>query len=70
VFWENGTDRFITGLKPEMGLGYADFIMKPTTAYTVQLVNGEPVRDLTVNQCTNASGDQYMGGWLLVFEQP
>jgi len=70
VFWEGGNDRFITGLKPEMGLGYADFIMKQGVVYTVQLVNGEPVRDLTVNQCTNSSGDQYSGGWLLVFEQP
>jgi hypothetical protein len=70
VFWEGGSDRFITGLKPEMGLGYADFVMKQALVYTVQLVNGEPVRDLAVNQCTNAAGDQYWGGWLLVFEQP
>lgn len=70
VFWDGGKDRFITGLKPEMGSGYADFIMKQSVVYTVQLVNGEPVRDLTANQCTNASGDEYWGGWLLVFEQP
>lgn len=70
VFWEGGNDRFITGLKPEMGLGYADFIMKKDLTYTVQLVNGEPVRDLTVNQCTNTAGNTYLGGWLLVFEQP
>jgi hypothetical protein len=70
VFWESGSDRFITGLKPEMGSGYADFIMVQAMVYTVQLVNGEPVRELAVNQCTNAKGDQYWGGWLLVFEQP
>jgi hypothetical protein len=70
VFWEGSSDRFITGFKPEMGLGYADFIMDEDLVYTVQLVNGEPVRGLTVNQCTNASGNQYWGGWLLVFEQP
>jgi hypothetical protein len=70
VFWEGGSDRFITGLKPEMGLGYADFIMVQAMVYTVQLVNGEPVRELAANQCTNSKGDQYWGGWLLVFEQP
>lgn len=70
VFWEGSSDRFITGLKPEMGLGYADFVMQQALVYTVQLVNGEPVRDLAVNQCTNAEGNQYWGGWLLVFEQP
>lgn len=70
VFWDGGSDRFITGLKPEMGLGYADFVMKQDLVYTIQLVNGEPVRDLSVNQCTNAAGSQYLGGWLLVFEQP
>jgi hypothetical protein len=70
VFWDGGSDRFITGLKPEMGQGYADFIMKQNVVYTIQLVNGEPVRDLSVQECTNASGSQYPGGWLLVFEQP
>lgn len=70
VFWEGGSDQFFTGFKPEMGMGYADYVMKQTLIYTIQLVNGEPVRDLAVNQCTNASGDQYWGGWLLVFEQP
>jgi hypothetical protein len=70
VFWEGGSDRFITGLKPEMGSGYADFVMKQGVVYTIQLVNGEPVRDLAVKQCTNAAGNQYWGGWLLVFEQP
>jgi len=70
VFWEGDSDRFITGLKPEMGLGYADFNMKQDLVYTVQLVNGEPVRDLAVNQCTNSTGNEYLGGWLLVFEQP
>jgi hypothetical protein len=44
--------------------------MKQDVLYTVQLVNGEPVRDLAVNQCTNAAGNEYWGGWLLVFEQP
>jgi hypothetical protein len=70
VFWDGGNDRFITGLKPEMGIGYADFIMNTELTYTVQLVNGEPVRNLIVNQCTNSSGDTYWGGWLLVFGQP
>jgi hypothetical protein len=70
VLWDGGSDRFITGLKPEMGQGYADFIMVSGVVYTIQLVNGETVRDLAVNQCTNASGSQYPGGWLLVFEQP
>jgi len=35
VTWENGADRFVSGLKPERGNGYADFDMQPGLAYAV-----------------------------------
>ena len=38
VSWEGGEERFYTGLKPELGLGYADFTMQPDIAYTLRLV--------------------------------
>ncbi len=37
VNWENGADRFVTGLKPELGAGYGDFDMKPGPVYNVSV---------------------------------
>jgi hypothetical protein len=36
ITWEDGgTDRFVTGLKPELDAGYGDFDMQPDLAYNV-----------------------------------
>ncbi len=40
VTWEGGENHFFTGLKPEMGLGYADFRMAADTVYTLRLAEG------------------------------
>ena len=37
VSWDMGQDRFLTGLRPEQGAGYADFEMLPQTEYEVTL---------------------------------
>lgn len=37
VSWNTGQDRFFTGLRPELGKGYADFEMIPQVAYDVAL---------------------------------
>lgn len=71
VTWAGGEDRFVTGLKPEKGPGYADFAPTPGTLYTLRLgENGEPVTDLAGLMCTPASGAPYWGAWLLKFVQP
>lgn len=71
VTWEAGQQRFYTGLKPELGLGYADFIMVPGVKYTVQI----PPRTLAITgletpECNLDDGTVYTGGLLLVFQQP
>jgi hypothetical protein len=35
ITWEGGSDRFVTGLKPEIDLGYGDFDMQPDQSYNV-----------------------------------
>jgi hypothetical protein len=71
VNWEGGEDHFFTGLKPELGLGYADFSMTPGVVYTLRLADGgQPISDLTPAECETASGSRYWGSWLLIFEQP
>jgi hypothetical protein len=49
VSWSAGQDRFFTGLRPERGMGYADFEMSPEEEYEVALAGfkGEIARGLT-----------------------
>jgi hypothetical protein len=71
VLWDEGQDRFFTGLKPELGLGYADFTMAEGVTYSLQLsAAGQPVTGLAVFECTDEEGESYLGSWLLQFEQP
>ncbi len=50
----NGTDRFFTGLKPEIDDGYADFTMEAGETYTVTLANNaERSEDLKASPCTD-----------------
>jgi len=68
VIWDEGEDHFFTGLKPELGLGYADFTMTPGVVYTLQLPgSGEPVTGLQVESCVGEDGQVYSGSWRLVF---
>lgn len=71
VNWQGGENHFFTGLKPEMGAGYADFSMTPGITYTLRLASGgEPVMDLTTPACTTSSGEKYWGNWVLEFSPP
>ncbi|MCX8061537.1 MAG: hypothetical protein N3D16_03030 [Anaerolineales bacterium] len=70
VNWEGGENRFFTGLKPELGLGYADFAMQEGVVYSVRLASGsEPVFNLTAPTCTAANGETFLGVWILEFLQ-
>ncbi len=70
VTWEGNTNRFVTGLKPEYGLGYADFTMDPAKTYTLRLEDGgEPVTNITGRQCEDQD-EPYWGTQRLNFAQP
>jgi hypothetical protein len=71
VTWDGGETHFYTGLKPEMGSGYADFTMTPGTIYTLRLGDGgQPVNGLTAEQCSQSGGGTYWGSLRLYFKQP
>lgn len=71
ITWEANEDRFFTGLKPELGNGYADFLMTPNIVYAVQLAQGSDVASgLIAPACQTSSGANYFGGFKLTFQQP
>jgi hypothetical protein len=79
ISWEGGEEHVFTGLKPELGDGYADFIMTPNIVYTVQLARWggsstaaqhQPVTNLSAPSCPTDGGDSYHGGIRLLFQQP
>ncbi len=71
IAWDEGEDKFFTGLKPELGNGYADFLMTPNFSYTVQLARGSDVASgLTAPACQTSNGDSFFGGFKLTFQQP
>ena len=71
ITWDGGEDQFFTGLKPELGNGYADFIMTPNVNYTVQLAQGSDTAiGLIAPACESPSGDPFTGGFKLTFQQP
>ena len=70
VNWEGGESHFFTGLKPELGMGYADFTMTPGVVYTLRLAEGgQSIPNLTPKECEAEGGERYWGSWLLVFTQ-
>lgn len=69
--WEGGEEQFFTGLKPELGNGYADAVLSPNTSYTVQLAAGSDIASrLIAPTCQTASGENFFGGFKLTFQQP
>lgn len=71
ISWEGGEEQFFTGLKPELGNGYADYTMTPDIVYTVQLASGSHIAaGLTPPTCQAPNGESFFGGIKLTFQQP
>jgi len=62
---------FYTGLKPEVGLGYADFSAEPGLTYTLEVPeSGLVVSDIEVPTCVTESEDSYWGSWEVYITHP
>jgi hypothetical protein len=71
VTWSDGEDHFFTGFKPELGDGYADFIMQANTLYSIRIIEGGSfVPNISAPSCTDPNGASYLGGISLTFQQP
>jgi len=67
ITWDSGQDYFFSGLKPEIGLGYADFSLTPGTSYALRVGEaGQVIADLQAPECTGGK----IGGLKLTFRQP
>lgn len=71
VTWAGGEEHFFSGLKPELGNGYADFKMSPDIEYNLSLSNGATrVTGLKSTACAAKDGSNTFGGIRLDFKQP
>ncbi|MGE5248586.1 MAG: hypothetical protein ACM3QS_00095 [Bacteroidota bacterium] len=69
VTWDSGEERFFTGFKPELGDGYADFIMQPGMSYSVRVgEGGPPISGVMPPPCTG-DGISSAGQIELTFQQ-
>jgi hypothetical protein len=72
VSWATGEDRFITGLRPDRGVGYADFEMSPRVEYDVALAEygGDVARGLTADLAPGLCPTGTVGlDWRVTFQQ-
>ena len=71
IAWNNGEEHIFTGLKPELGYGYADFLMSPDITYSVRMADGgTPATGLSAPVCTGTDDSSYRGGFYITFQQP
>ena len=71
VFWDGGEDHFFTGLKTDLGIGFADFEMEVDIVYSVHAPGTvAPVTNLVAENCSTEQGEPYPGSWLLTYKQP
>ena len=71
ITWDGGQESFFTGLKPELGNGYADYVMTPDTKYAVQLARGSDMAvGIIAPTCQTPSGETFLGSIKLIFQQP
>jgi hypothetical protein len=71
IAWDQGQERFFTGLQPEVSNGYADYSMQAETSYSVQVARlGLPVSGLVAPVCSGTGGRSYIGGLQLTFKAP
>ncbi len=69
ITWDGGADRFVTGLKPESGIGYGDFDMESGVSYRVGAGSQSAlalVSGLRADPCTVPGGGEGRTSWNVV----
>lgn len=69
--WAGGEQHFFTGIKPELGNGYADAVMSPGVLYNLRAADGgDLVAELTPPTCQKTNGETYFGGLKITLQRP
>ena len=64
-------ETFYTGLKPELGLGYADYTVEPGIIYQLEIPDsGLIITDIEVPTCQNEAEESYWGSWEVYITHP
>lgn len=64
-------ERFLTGLKPEIGIGYADFEAEPGVQYTVELPeSGLLLSGVQLPACETEGGEPFPGSYQIYITHP
>lgn len=71
VRWDNGEDRFVSGLMPERGSDYADFRMQAGRGYTIDMPGlADPLsRPIVADECITETGQTATTSYYVVFRQ-
>ncbi len=69
VRWDDGSNIFYTGLKPERGPAYADFQMTPNRAYIIDMPGraNPPANPLVADTCFTEEGIESLRSYRVVF---
>jgi len=71
ITWSGGEEHIFTGLKPELGHGYADYLMTLNITYSVRMADGgTPASGLSAPTCMASDGSEYLGGQSIIFQKP
>jgi hypothetical protein len=71
ITWAGGQEQFFTGLKPEIGIGYADYQMSPDLSYTLRVgEGGQSIESIQAAECEASGGRRFLGSWRLTLVQP
>ena len=71
ISWDGGEEHFFTGIKADIDIGYADFVMVPEVFYVLQVANGgQLITELTAPSCSSEDGEVFWGSLRLVFSYP
>jgi hypothetical protein len=71
IRWSDGEDRAFTGLKPEMGVGYADFAMEEGQNYQVGVIGtqSQVAQGIVADKCAgDGVGNGQLASWEIVFQ--
>jgi hypothetical protein len=68
VYWEEGNDYFYTGLYPDLGDGYGDYVMKDNIIYKLQIGQGSTlIEKISSPICKAENGKEYFGSLWMKF---